>query len=151
MSTLLFPKPQTLPTNPSKGTLMPHKAARRSLLVHIVDLTRCCCSQENYDAWMATHGLPLGAAGIASYLARAAQVLAEECETARFRQKPFDKWSAREHFADILMASAPLSRRVASRRPDQLCEARTDTACVRPDARRNHAAVTAAEPIRLGP
>ena len=101
-------------------------------LLGIVDLIRCCCSQENYDAWITWHGLPIGSAGIASYLARAAPVLAEESYAARFRQEPFDQWSAREHLADILMASAPLSPeewQAAAR--TSLCEARTETT-VRP-------------------
>lgn len=86
------------------------EAAAPSLLFSTVDLTRCCCSQENYDAWIALHGLPMGSAGVAHYLARAAQVLEEQSYAALFRQESFDEWAAREHLADILMASAPLSR-----------------------------------------
>src|SRR4051812_31729719 len=100
MSTLLPLERRTSHQNRNAGR--PPEAALPSLLLGTVDLTRCCCTQENYDAWITLHGLPIGSAGIASYLARAAQVLEAESDAALFRQEPLDEWSAREHLADIL-------------------------------------------------
>lgn len=44
-----------------------NEAASPSLLFSTVDLVRACCAHEQYDTWMALHGLPLGSAGIAHY------------------------------------------------------------------------------------
>ena len=87
----------------------PNEAAPPSLLWSTVDLTRCCCSHEDYDAWMTRHGLVLGAAGVAHYLAKAAQVFEAQSYAAPFREERFDEWAARETFADRLMTAAPLS------------------------------------------
>jgi hypothetical protein len=127
MSTLLPLKQRTPHQNRNDADRMPP-----SFLLGTVDLIRCCCTQETYDAWITLHGLPIGSAGIASYLARAAQVLAEESYAARFRQELWDEWSARELFADILMASAPLSpEELQAAARTSLYEARTETASVR--------------------
>jgi hypothetical protein len=128
MSTLLSLKQRTPHQNRNVAGRRPPEAAPPSSLLGTVDLIRCCCSQENYDAWITLYGLPIGSAGIASYLARAAQVLVEESYAALFRQELFDEWAAREHFADLLMASAllfPEELQAAAR--TSLCEARTET------------------------
>ena len=84
------------------------EAAAPALLWSTVDLTRCCCSHEGYDAWMTQHGLSLGAAGVAQYWACAAQAFEAQSYAALWRREHFDEWAARELFADVLMASAPL-------------------------------------------
>jgi hypothetical protein len=133
MSTVSSLERRTSCQKPNAADRRSPEAAPPSFLLSIVDLTRCCCSQENYDAWIALHGFPLGSAGIAAYLARAAQVLKAESEAASFRQEPFDEWSARERFADILMSSGPLSpKELQAAARTSLSEARTGTASVRP-------------------
>ena len=107
MTTLLLPE-QPSHRNPRTGEQTPPEAAALSLLWSTVDLTRCCCSQEHYDAWMARYGLPLGSAKVAQYLAQAAQVFEAQSYAALFREEHFDEWAARETFADRLIASAPL-------------------------------------------
>ena len=84
------------------------EAAAPALLWSTVDLVRCCCSHEQYDAWMERYGLALGAAGIAHYFACAAQAFEEQSYAALWRRESFNEWAARECLADRLMASAPL-------------------------------------------
>ena len=90
---------------------MPKESVSLSLPTSAVDLTRACCSGENYDVWIAAHGQRMGSPGIANYLAWAAQVLEEESYRALFREEVFSEYAARETLADILMASAPLGRK----------------------------------------
>ena len=95
--------------NPRIEDRMPPEAASPSLLWSTVDLVRACCTHEQYDHWMALHGLPIGSAGIAHYLARATQVFEEQAYAVSWRTT-CNEYAARETYADILMASAPLSR-----------------------------------------
>ena len=94
-------------TKTNKGR--PPEAASPSLLWSTVDFTRCCCSHEGYDAWMAQHGLTLGAAGVAHYFACAAQALEEQSYAAQWQNERWNEWAARELLADVLITSAPLS------------------------------------------
>jgi hypothetical protein len=82
--------------------------AAHDLLVSAVDLTRACCANHHYLAWLTLHAEVLdGSAGIANYLASAA--LAFEEQAHPLLPAHFDAFEARDHLADILMSSAPLS------------------------------------------
>jgi hypothetical protein len=78
------------------------------LLLSAVDLTRACCANDNYLAWLALHSDTLhGSGGIANNLASAA--LAFEEQAHPLLRAHFDAFDARDNLADTLMSSAPLS------------------------------------------
>jgi hypothetical protein len=54
MSTLLPLKQRTPHQNRNDADRRPP-----SFLLGTVDLIRCCCTQETYDAWITLHGLPI--------------------------------------------------------------------------------------------
>jgi hypothetical protein len=78
------------------------------LLITMIDLTRACCANGNYLAWLSRHGKALnGSAGIANYLANGALAFEEQAHP----QLPanFEAFDAPDNLADILMASVPLT------------------------------------------
>jgi hypothetical protein len=78
------------------------------LAISAIDLTRNCTEHELYLAWLQRHTATLnGSAGIAHYLFLAATAFEEQAHPQYGRH--FDAYVARENFADILMASLPLS------------------------------------------
>jgi hypothetical protein len=78
----------------------------RDVAISAIDLTRACAAHELYPAWLDLHRA-LGSAGVADYLLCAALSLQREFE--RSEPGAVDAFIAREGFADILMASEPLS------------------------------------------
>jgi hypothetical protein len=82
--------------------------AAYDLLVSAVDLTRACCANDNYLAWLALHSDALhGSAGIANYFASAALAFEEQAHPKLSTH--FDAFYARDNIADNLMTSEPLS------------------------------------------
>ncbi len=82
-------------------------SATHDLLVTLADLTRACCANENYFAWLTLNDKAFnGSVGIASYLASAALAFEEQSHPTG---DTVDVLSARDSLADILMVSAPLS------------------------------------------
>ncbi len=78
-----------------------------ALLITLADLTRSCCANENYFAWLSNSDDQLkDSIEIANYLGLAAEVFETQAAAQRGQ---FDELAARDQFADILMASAPLS------------------------------------------
>ena len=80
-------------------------SAENALLITLADLTRCCCANENYFAWLSSHTGKLRAK-VANYLALAAEVFEHQ---ARAQRGQFDELNARDQLADILMESEPLT------------------------------------------
>jgi hypothetical protein len=82
--------------------------AAYDLLLTAIDLTRACCANDNYLAWLSRYSDALaGSAGIANYFANAALAFEEQAHPQIYLD--FDVFDARDNLADILMASAPLS------------------------------------------
>ena len=98
------------------------------LVLSAVDLTRKCTEHELYLTWLQLHTVSLhGSAGIAQYLFLAAVALEEQAH--RQASHSFDPYIARETFADILMASVPLScEELRAAASSAICEA-SDVDC----------------------
>ncbi len=72
--------------------------------ITVADLTRSCCANENYFAWLSNQADELrNSVEIAQYLGQAAEVFEQQ---AHSRREEFDELAARDKLADILMASA---------------------------------------------
>jgi hypothetical protein len=82
----------------------------QDLVVSAIDLTRACTENELYLAWLTTYSK--GSQFVADYLCRA--TLAFHMQSAA-ETLPFDAFVARENFADLLIASAPLSNNELAR------------------------------------
>lgn len=82
----------------------------QDLVVSAIDLTRACAENELYLAWLVAHSK--GSQFVADYLCRA--TLAFHMQS-RAESLPFDAFVARETYADLLIASAPLSNQELAR------------------------------------
>ena len=78
-----------------------------TLVITVADLTRSCCANENYFAWLSNQSEELrDSVEIAHYLGQAAEVFERQAQS---RRAEFDELAARDQLADILMISGRLT------------------------------------------